>query len=207
MSFEITEPAEDLQLLTIDEMRSAAGAEDGSQDTALTAMGLRVAECITDECNVRQEDSAEHPPTLLRERITETLEVSAASSLILARRHGVEVVSINESEDLAGVIVAGGSGVLRLRSGTWSGTVIVDYYAGFASVPGALKQAAMDCFRLFWLEQTRDPSVKGQEIDIPGTWRKRTDYWVGSLPGHANESPVPDVVAGQLKRFRTPTVA
>jgi hypothetical protein len=207
MSFEVTEAAADLQLLTIEEMRSAAGVPDTTQDAALTAMGLRVAECIADECNVRQEDSGENPPTLLRERITETLDVDSASTLVLARRHALSVQSINDATDLDGVVVDGGAGTLRLRSGRWTGMVVVDYYAGFAAPPAALKQAALDCFRLFWLEQSRDPSLKGQEIDVPGTYRERNDYWVGSLPGQAKESPVPDVVAGQLKRFRTPTVA
>ena len=48
----------------------------------------------------------------------------------------------------------------------------------------------------------RDPALKSEVVDIPDVERTEKSWWVGSVPGQSNEGAVPDVVSGQLKRFR-----
>jgi hypothetical protein len=65
----------------------------------------------------------------------------------------------------------------------------------------------MDFMRLAWAEKDRDPSLKTEVIDIPNVQRVERGYWVGSVPGQSTETAVPDVVAGQLARYRNVGVA
>jgi hypothetical protein len=101
--------------------------------------------------------------------------------------------------------------VTRLQGGYpchWYGqTIVVVYDAGFTEVPPELKAAAMSYSRGLLAEAGRDPFVKSEGKDIPGVYSHRVDYWVGSIPGQVSEGPVPDIVAGQLKRFRNMVIA
>lgn len=204
----ITAAASSLALLTTAELREAAGIGDNSQDTRLAAMGLRIAAAIMSECNIAVGAGGE--PTLLRESVTETFRAVDGPILRLARRHQIEIASVVvDGSALNGddYVVEPESGLLARMSGDraarWcAGKVVVEYAAGFTAVPGDLKMAAMDFVRLAWSASTRDPLVKGIETDIIGVERRRTDYWVGSAPGTGGDGPVPDVVAGQLARFR-----
>ncbi len=47
-----TTPATDLALLTIRELRAVIKVSDGSQDIALKRLGSRVADRITQACNI-----------------------------------------------------------------------------------------------------------------------------------------------------------
>lgn len=209
----ITTPAASLQLLTIEQMREAAGITGSGSDTALNAMGLRLAAAVTTECNIAIGAGAE--PTLMRETLTETFRVVYAPSLVLSRRHNVAITSVTvDGEGLAGAdyVVDPESGILTRLSndepiGWTARKVVVVYAAGFTAAPGDLAMTMMDFFRLAWREKDRDPSVKGVEIDVPDVERVRTDYWAGSIPGQSGEGAVPDVVAGQLARFRNHLVA
>lgn len=205
----VTLPASDLQLLSIQEMRAAASATDDSRDAELEALGLSIAASIMSECNIAVGIGGE--PTLLQETLSETFYSPRGCDLILSRRHNIVVSSLTEDDAplAAGddYLVEPESGLLSRWSGgvqsAWSArTVVVAYQAGFATAPADLKQAATDFFRMTWQERMRDPSVKGHEVDVPGVMRERTDYWVGSIPGQSSEGAVPDIVAGQLKRFR-----
>lgn len=209
----VTDSAESLQLLTIDEMRAAAGITGSGSDAALRAIGLSVAASITSECNVAIGSGA--PPTLLRETLTQTFRRVRASRLLLARRHEVEITSI----DVDGEAVSPDdceadpeSGLVSLMvddfPSRWVGSkIVIVYQAGFATVPDELKMAATDFFRSSWLESQRDPALKGFVEDIPGVLRTEKQYWVGAVPGQAQEGPVPAIVSGQLKRFRNVGIA
>lgn len=210
----ITMPADDLALLTDAEMRVAAGlgAGDSSQDAALRALGLRVAASIMSECNIAVGSGGE--PTLLRETLTETFRRVSKERLILSRRHEVEITSVVE-DDIALTAddyeVDPESGLLMRLSDDesiwWCARLVtVVYAAGFDDVPGDLKQAALDFFRSSYMESSRDPLVKSERTDIPGVMEQERQYWVGSVPGQSNEGAVPDVVSGQLKRFRNMAV-
>lgn len=204
----VTEAADDLQLLTIEEMRALAGETGGAMDEPFTALGLRVASSIASECNITAGIGGR--PTLRRETLTETFRGVRSTSLYLARRHDVEITSITEDDaalDGSEYEVEPESGLVTRLSGDcqvrWCASkVVVVYEAGFDDIPHDLKQAAMDCFRAFLQETGRDPLVKSEEIDIDGIERRKIDYWVGAVPGKTHEGAVPDVVAGQLTAYR-----
>lgn len=206
----ITTPATDLQLLTIEDMRAIAGITGAAQDAALTALGLSVAASIAAECNVVA--GAGGVPTLLRETCTETLRNVDCRVLVLSRRHDVAITSITvdgtaletsefEADPETGMVT-------RLSSDIpirwFAQKVVVVYAAGFdgADLPGDLAMAASDFFRMSWQEGQRDPALKRFVEDIPGVLKTEKEWWVGSVPGQAREGAVPDVVSGQLKRFR-----
>lgn len=203
----VTTPAADYTLLTIAEMREAAGVTDASQDASLQLMEARIADSICSYCNVSIGGDAR--PTLRRETLTETFRMVSQQTLILSRRHAISITSVK----IDGEVIDPVDYEFRPESGVgylldddtpipWSAKkVTVVYQAGFTNVPADLKLAAMDFFRLAWREKDRDPSVKSEEVDIPGVERVKTEHWIGALPG-VTESAVPEVVSGQLTRFR-----
>lgn len=215
-SLTITTPATSpAGLLTYAEMRAAAGLDvaDTSLDTTLIALEERVAASIMSECNIAVGIGAE--PTLWKETLTETFWAVDTPELKLSRRHNVSIASVTEdgSAVSSGDYVADpDSGVVtRLTSNAlsrWcSSKIVVVYNAGFEVIPGDLKKAAMAFMRLAYLESQRDPALKSEEVDVVDILRTSKTYWIGSVPGHAYESPVPNVVAGQLKRFTNYPVA
>jgi len=210
----ITDAADDLALLSIEELRAAVGVTGGAQDADLTALGLRIAAAIAAECHIAA--GAGGSPTLLQETIEETIFGASGSCLFLSRRHEVEVLSLTVDgaaldvetdifvDPEAGLVtrLAGG------MPGRWHASkVVVTYKAGFETAPGDLKMAALDFVRLAWAERDRDPALKSERTEIVGVEVKQRDYWVGSVPGQQTESAVPDVVAGQLQRFRNSVLA
>lgn len=206
----VTTKATDLALLTEAERREAAGlaADDTSKDTALEALDQRIAAAIMSECNIAIGSGAE--PTLWKETLTETFYSVHLDRLVLARRHNVVITSLTDSDTAlldSDYIVDPEAGIItRMRSScpsSWRAAKIVAVYtAGFEAIPADLKFAAMDFFRSEWLARSRDPLVKRVQTDVFEVESTTTDYWVGSVPGQAREGAVPDMVAGQLKRFR-----
>ena len=212
----ITTPATaPLTLLSLELRRFAVGVADDSQDTALALLDARVAAAISADCEISVGGGGE--PTLLKETLTETFRCVETDELILSRRHNVAISSITidgVSIDAGCYAVDSEAGIVTLYSNghqwCWCGRVIVVVYdAGFTpdKIPGDLQQAAMDFMRLAWLEKDRDPALKSLRIEVPGVQTKQTDYWIGSIPGQAAQSPVPEVVAGQLHRYRNGAVA
>lgn len=203
----ITTPAVDLQLLSIEEMRELAGVTGAGQDDALNRLGLRIAADICAECNVAI--GAGKTPTLKQETCTEIFRDVCTWTLILSRRHDVDIQSVTvDGEALASddYEVDAESGLLaRLCDDDrkqWRGRKItVVYKAGFETVPGDLAHAAADYFRLAWSESSRDLAVKAERVDVPDVEEHEITYWAGALPG-TGEGPVPDIVSGQLARFR-----
>ncbi|ODA94983.1 hypothetical protein BFX40_20360 [Mesorhizobium sp. SEMIA 3007] len=210
----VTTAATSLALLTPEEMRVAAGlaSTDGSQDAVLSPLGLRIAASIMAECKIAFASGGE--PTLLKETLSETFYGVRADSLVLGRRHNVTIASVNDRSttlDPADYVVDPEAGILTRLSNDcpvrWCSTkLVVVYNAGFTDVPGDLKQAALDFFRYAWLEGKRDPALKSEVIDTPDVERTERAWWVGSVPGQSFEGAVPDIVAGQLKRFRNFTI-
>lgn len=210
----VTTPASDLSLLTQAERREAIGVTDSSQDVKLAALDLRLAAAIMTECDIAIGAGAE--PTLRRETLTETFRHVDVAELVLSRRHEIEITSLVEdgvaqTVDVSFIVHPESGIATRLcddRPRRWcAAKVVVVYKAGFVTVPGDLKMAAMDFMRLAWAEKKRDPSLKSEVIDIPDVRRVERGYWVGSVPGQSNEGAVPDIVAGQLTRFRNMMVA
>lgn len=202
----ITTPAPDRSLLTLAEMRDAIGSTPS--DAALTALGLRVSDSICAYCNVAR--GLSYPPTLRRETLTETFSKVSAQRMILARRHDVVVSSFtldDDAVDAEDFVVDSEAGTVERGEAlvpAWQGTAgVIVYEAGFEIVPGELKQAALDLFRATYYAGTRDPMLRGHEVDIPGLGRERQDFWVGSAPGQSGSAGgMPPMIAAQLERYR-----
>ena len=202
-SFKILENAADLSLLTIEQMRAAANVPNEMQDDALIAMEQRVADAIMAECDIAVADEGEYPPTLRRERIEETFDLSCTvRHLILSRRHNITINSLlldSAAVTSANYLLKSESGFIIRRPSMpdygWSGTAaVVDYWAGFATVPGALQQAAINAISAFWDEVSRSTGLK--RIEIPGVMLK--EYWITEK----SDFLLPDDVKEALKRFR-----
>lgn len=204
----ITVPADDLALLTIEEMRAAVGITDNASDDALDAMEALNAASIMSECNIAI--GGGYPPTLRREMLSETIFDACGDTLPLSRRHDVVIGSIVED----GVTLLDADFMVDPESGRvtklcsdyptcWSARkVVILYDAGFEDVPADLKKVATDFLRASWQERDRDPLVKSERVKIEGVDETERQFWVGSVPGQSNEGAVPDIVAGQLTRFR-----
>lgn len=210
----VTAAADDLQILTIEEMRVAAGLDkdDDSQDELIEARGLAVAADIVSICNIAVGEGAE--PTLLKETLTETFECVDSRVLVLSRRHNVSVSSVTvdgSAVDAGTYSVNSESGILRRKSGLpfdrWRGSeIVVVYDAGFEEPPAGLKQEALDRFASITSESERDPYVKGTSIETVGVETVRTDYWAGDLPG-SNSGSGGAAVPASLKRFYNAVIA
>ena len=176
----ITVPAADRNLLTIAELRAAAGVTGTAQDTSLETLGLEVADSISQACNIAIAGAS--LPTLRSETIQQMeRDVSELSGISLARRPVVSISSVvvdgttlSNSEyecDLS-------SGVLcRLVDDNrvlWCASkVVIVYVAGWATVPPDLKAAAKKLVTALWSESTRDPNLKRERSEFG-----ELEYWV-----------------------------
>jgi hypothetical protein len=208
----VATPADSLALLSIAEMRAAAGVTGNLQDATLQRLSAHAAAKIMSHCNIAVGGGAE--PTLLKETLVQTLYSVCVDQLILDRRHNVVITSViqdGQTLTAADYMADPESGLVTRLSNdapiAWrAAKIIVTYTAGFEDVPGDLKQAADDYLRALMGESLRDPYVKGQRTNIPGVEEVETSYWVGSVPGMSSEGAVPDIVAGSLKRFINPNI-
>src|SRR4051812_47839033 len=157
----IASPNTDRSLLTLAEIRVAAGlsATDNSKDATLVPLGAYVSASITSACKVAK--SGVIPPTLRLETVTQTfLFKSLQKSLVLARRPVVSVTSVTQTDSLLSeteYTLDGAAGILYRANlagysytmpngpyGWWPcGNTVVEYTAGYATVPDDLKYAAI----------------------------------------------------------------
>jgi len=213
-SFSVTTPASDLSLLTIEQLRAAAGLADGdaSRDDELSALGKSISIDIAVACNVA--DDGINPPTLLKETVSETLWVcDRPEELILSRRFISSILSVSEAGSALsadGYFLDRGAGLLNRANGgrpwTWArGQFVISYDAGFSSVPADLMSAATDLVRIRLSSSSRDPLVKSESIEVPDVQSRRLDFWVGALPGASG--PVPAEILTRLSRYKNVAVA
>ncbi|GAA2888073.1 hypothetical protein GGQ99_004790 [Aminobacter niigataensis] len=200
--------ADSLQLLSIEEMRAAAEISGSASDSQLKAMGLEVAQAIMSECNIAVGKGAEH--TLWQETLVETFYWVLSDELLLSRRHDIELLSVVAG----GVILADTeyqadpeSGIMHRLCGDrpmeWRATrIVVTYKAGFEAIPGDLKMAASEFFKLAWQNQKRDLALRSEVVDVPDVLRTEKNWWIGSVPGQSSDGAVPASIAGKLRRFR-----
>jgi hypothetical protein len=145
------------------------------------------------------------PPTLLSEVCAETIRPERPlPALVLRRRFITSVAAV--AEDGAGLGVgayeiARTAGILRRissdRDVNWTARrIVVQYTAGFATIPPDLKQAAELFVRIITSQFGRDPLMRRERVDGVGEF----DYWVGSTAGD-NNSPVPPDVAALLAPY------
>jgi hypothetical protein len=178
---EIPAPNTDRTLLTIAELRAAAGVSDSSQDAQLTLIGNYVSAAITKACKVAI--SGVIPPTLRLETVIETIRLGSShkSYVALARRAVTAIISVSENTtaldtsewELDGVLLYKLSSDTRLCWG-WPGDMVIEYSAGYAVVPDDLKYAAMKFVQAELSQGARDPMLK--RVRIEGVSER--EYWV-----------------------------
>lgn len=199
----IASPNTDRSLLTLGELRVAIGlgGADTSQDTKLTALGLRVSANITAACRVAT--AAGIPPTLRAETVVETIEAGSVGrkNLILAR---TPVTSITTVVENGTTLTAddyrsnGSPGLLARRSGShpscWARCcdIVVTYVAGWATVPDDLKGIASQLAAGYWLQDGSDLMEK--QVSIPGVIESQR--WVDVQ----SDAEMPDDLMAALER-------
>jgi len=192
--FTVTSPAAQTSLLTIEELRAAAGVTGSSQDAALTALGLQLSEAIASSCGVAWD--GEHTRTLLSEGCEEAFTVRRPSSrLRLARRPVTAIASVTVDGDVidsAEYEIDKASGLLSRVCGDWPcGKTVVAFTAGFSTAPGALKLAASKLATALYSETGRDPNLK--RVDIPDVMEK--EFWVAPTNDPLLSTEIQDLLA------------
>lgn len=211
----VSVPAADRSLLTIEELRSAAGVTGSGSDARLIQVGKRAAAAISKACRLITDGV--NPPTLLRETIVETFRLDSQllsgawpyydtartqrvsqNSLILSRFPATSVVSIVAD----GAVLNGSDYELRAAEGrlvrllndtvtSWFGSkIVVTYVGGYAAVPDDLALAASQFVGILWSEDGRDLNVRSEAVEGIG----RTDYF----ELNAQRDIVPAPILGML---------
>ena len=174
--FEVTAPAADINLLTLEELRAAVGLASGddSQDEKLETLGKRVSSMITAACQVARDGI--NPPTLLLEGCTDSFRLKCRqTALYLSRRPVYQMISVTEAgtalDQDVHYEVELASGKLTRLSGDdvtcWpAGRIVIEYDAGFATVPEDLKAIAAQLAGGYWADDGVDPMEK--RLSIPG---------------------------------------
>ncbi len=200
--FSVTTPATDVSLLTIAELRAAAGVTDSSRDAELTILGRRVSTSIARQCCIV--DDGSYPPTLLRETCTEIFRWTGSGPLPLSRRPVTSITSVTVDGtviDATDYEVSGGSNLYALSDDEitdWgSGKITVVYVAGYATAPDDLKLAASKLVTATNAETARDPSLKRE--DIPGVIER--EYWVAPSDDPLISKEISDLLAPFVQRW------
>ncbi|MFG1205575.1 hypothetical protein [Xanthobacter flavus] len=209
--FTVLTVAGDRRLLTVEQMRVAAGLarDDGSQDTGLQETNLGISDRIAMECGVVSDGVK--PPTLKSEVVKDTVrQACSAPELLLSRRFVSDVasVSIDGTEiDLAQVEIDRAAGILtRICNGRvglwWPGATVVTYTAGFTEVPGDLVLAVTAAVRELAASGARDPFLKRDKVEGIG----EQEFWVGGLGGSDTGSAFSATVRAMLDPYRSVVV-
>lgn len=221
----VTEPAADLQLLSEEELRVAAGLDpdDDSQDEALAIYGLQAASALAAACGVASAGydaslasvplRGAAPRTFHAETLVETLRVRPGyqySALYLARWPVLSIISVTA----AGTGLTTGDWDLDIPAGAllrisgnetlwWPcGVVTIEYEAGYDEIPADLKGYCASLVSLYQTNVGSDPNEKS--VDIPGVIK--IDRWVDQSK---TDSIVPDDIMSGLARsgYRRPVLA
>lgn len=203
---EVVTPAANLAMLTIDQMRAAAGLDFGDtcRDVQLTLLTARLSAEIADACNIAAANDGE--PTLLRETVRERFRETYAAVITLARRHHVNITSVVVDgrvlpED---AYYVDGEAGLVYRSDGWAWrarTITVEYLAGFSVTPPVVSGVMMDLVRLRLSEVSRDPLIKSERVKIDGVEEIETQYWVSATGSTKSTGPLPPEYVARLSRF------
>lgn len=71
--------------------------------------------------------------------------------------------------------------------------IVVTFIAGYellATLPPDIERAAIILVKQAYFAKQRDPLVKGETVEIPGVETRRSDFWVGSVPGDNGGIPL-----------------
>lgn len=205
-SLSLVTAAADRGLLSIDQLRAAAGVSDNSQDAKLKSVGESVADIISHWCNIAR--AGIEPPTLRQEVLAQVFWPSQClDTLILARRFigTAQVVENGAALALGDFDVSSSAGtIIRLKGGEpceWpTGTISVTYQAGFTVVPSDLAEVAAEMVSRR-SGTTRDPMLKRKQIEVPGVETIEEEFWVDA---NAAVDITPDM-ASILSAYSTPS--
>src|SRR6266571_2374742 len=193
----VTTAAADRSLLTLAELRAAAGVPDNSRDAELTTLGARVAAAITAACQVARGGAV--PPTLRLETLTETHHNDRhRAEIVLSRRPVVSVTSVTEIDTVltsADYEIEAGTGLLRRlaagRPWCWPcRKVVIVYQAGWQTVPDDLKLAAAKFVQAEWQQGSRDPLLR--RVKVEGISER--EYWVDPTKDSVIPAEVMDIL-------------
>lgn len=174
--FRVIQPADDLGLLSIEELRAVVGLADTdySQDERLETLGKRVSSMITSACMVVKDGV--NPPTLLLERCVDSYRMKCSQQAIyLSRRPIYQIVSVTVAgsalmQDVDYEVDPASGKLTRLcgddESWWLAGKTVVEYDAGFETVPDNLKALAAQLAGGYWADDGVDPMEKS--LNIPG---------------------------------------
>lgn len=200
--FSVTTPATELSLLTIAELRAAAGVSDSSQDTKLFGIGRGASTALARRCAII--DDGVNPPTLLQETCTEIFRWTGCGPLRLARRPVTSITSVTidgNVSDAADYEVVGGRNLYALSSDEitdWAaGKITVVYVCGYEPAPSDLKLAASKLVTALNAEAARDPSLKRE--DVPGLMER--EYWVAPSDDPFLSKEIDDLIAPYVERW------
>ncbi|WP_434712991.1 hypothetical protein NMA58_08395 [Rhizobium sp. YTUHZ045] len=215
-NFTVTVPTTSPSLLTLPQLRAAAGlqAGDTSKDIELTQLGLQISAEIAIACNVASDGV--NPPSLKAETAVETIWNQDCDGEILLSRRFISAASVTElgtAVSSSDFFINRGAGILsRVNGGRpwrWqTGTIDVTYVAGFDDdhIPADLVGVASDLARLRLSSGARDPLVKSESIEVPDIQTRRLDFWVGAIPG-TELAPVPPDLLARLGAYRNVLIA
>ena len=191
-------------LLTIEELREAAGVTGSAQDAELIVLGDAVADIIGNHCKRRAAEGSR--PTVMAQLLVETFHIaSPVDSLVLARWPVQEVSIVADATGVLssdGYSVFGGTGVLRKATRTqWSiGTVEVSYVGGFVEVPPAIKYAAKAMLRVLQTQEeaaSRDTTIRSISREGIGA----VTYATGENASSSTQTAVPQFIANLLAPY------
>lgn len=206
----ISTPATSRGLLTAAELRAAAGVAAGvtARDTELAAIGLTVADTISDWCRIAGDGLT--PVTLLRETVVETFRLTrCVAPLILARRFlgTVTIVEDDVALEATDFAIGAGAGLLtRLTSDDtethWSAAkIVVTYQAGFATVPTTLASVAAEMVGRK-TGALRDPMTRMERVETTGVEITERQFWVDA----AQAVEITPDMETKLAKYATPVV-
>jgi len=192
-SDEGTDDFEDAAILSITELRAAAGVSDNSEDAELTALGEAIADMIGNYCKMRAPDGGR--PSLKAQPLVETFLITAdaVDSLVLAKFPIQDVLDITvDAVDVSDYTVVHGQGIVRRNNkGTWLGTVAVTYVGGHLPLPETVKLAAkslVKSLRSVDPPTSRDASIRSISLEGEGSVSFQTES--GSSIGTRRLIPV-----------------
>ena len=185
----VTAPAADLQLLSEEELRAAAGLEpdDTSQDASLATLGVQASTALANACGLAKAGydaslaplRGEAPPTFKAETLSQRFHVWSgydSSKLLLARWPVLEIISVTVGDtelvvddwmvDIPGAALVRVSGLGTLA---WPcGRAVVEYDAGFDIVPEDLKGYAVRMVGLYSHTGVGGADPSERRVEIPG---------------------------------------
>jgi hypothetical protein len=176
-------------------------------------LASRVADAITQACKIATDGAT--PPTLRLETVQDTYRLNRwwnrrdhpglKETLIVSRRPIVAVNSVVEAgvtlDPTTDFEVRAGTGFLIRLFGDspshWArDKIVVNYDAGWATVPEGLKRAAEELMTFYWSEGYKDPLLRS--INVPGVLERQ--YWIGS----PTDPAIPQSVMDKLGPYINP---